>query len=150
MIDRTTHRKAYDKWLTKRWDSKQRNIEFNLTFTEWYNWWLSNGIDKNIESNHSMCMCRKGDVGPYSLDNIYFATRATNTSHARQNKPRSQKGELNPMFGRCAEFNTNSRKIQTPFGTFASLNSAAEFLQISGEGVRGRIKRKPQEYSYID
>jgi len=150
MNDRTTHKKAYDRWLIKKWESKKRNIEFNLTFQEWYDWWKSNGIDKNIDSTHNLCMCRYDDVGPYSLDNIYFATRAKNTSDARKNKPRSQKGELNPMFGRRGELNPNSRPVKTPFGDFASLNQAAKHLKISSVGLSGRIKRNPQEYSYID
>jgi hypothetical protein len=66
-----------------KFNAKKRNIPFELTFDEWYNWWLSNGVDKSLPSvsrntQDELCMCRKQDLGPYSIDNIYCDTRENN------------------------------------------------------------------------
>ena len=81
----TTHPLALAKWkfAKHRAQSKYRGIEFNFSFKEWYDWWLSNGIDKNIDIKwvgpERPCMCRKGDDGPYEINNVYFATNSENT-----------------------------------------------------------------------
>lgn len=59
--------------------SRKRGIDFLLTFEEWREWWL---IDDRW-SNRGRCagqfvMARKGDAGPYSIDNIYLATSRQN------------------------------------------------------------------------
>jgi hypothetical protein len=62
--------------------AKFRNIQFNFTFEEWYNWWLSNGIDKNKNikwtGSNRPCMCRKNDIGPYDVSNVYFSNNVQN------------------------------------------------------------------------
>lgn len=81
------------KYQKHRAQSKFRGIDFLLTFEEWYNWWLQNGVDKNQDVKWTgkgrPCMCRKGDTGPYELNNIYFATNSDNakdlTKHGRLN-----------------------------------------------------------------
>ena len=63
--------------------AKFRNINFHFTFNEWYNWWLSNGIDKNTQnfSRHDSsrpCMGRNDDLGPYAPNNVYVVTQKQN------------------------------------------------------------------------
>jgi hypothetical protein len=75
------------KYARHRAQSKFRNIPFNLTFDEWYNWWLSNGVDKNqdpLPGTPRWCMCRINDQGPYALGNVYFADNAQNASDAHR------------------------------------------------------------------
>ena len=73
---------ALKKYKGHMYQSKVRGIDFQLTFDEWYNWWLSNGIDKNLSIKwigaNRLCMCRYKDIGPYSLNNIYCATNSQN------------------------------------------------------------------------
>jgi hypothetical protein len=57
---------------------------WTLTFDEWYNWWLEQGVDKNLSgeqySKHSLILVRKDLTLPYSIDNIIAMTRGvTNT-----------------------------------------------------------------------
>lgn len=104
-----------------------RNIPFLLTFDEWYNWWLSNGIDKNAPANKSLktgadpCMCRKNDSGPYELSNIFFATRSFNIKNA-PNK---------------------NKAVQTPDGVFATIKEAAKHYNITDMGMIWRLKNTP-------
>jgi len=75
------------KYNKHKAQAKFRNIDFNIIFDDWYNWWLSNGVDKNVNTEwpggDRPCMCRYGDQGPYELDNIYYAT---NSQNARDNQ----------------------------------------------------------------
>jgi len=87
--------KAKQRYSSQRSRAKDRNIPFNLTFQEWYQWWLSNGVDKDISngpySSTTLCMCRFNDVGPYELTNIYCDTVSNNATRP---------GTANPMYGK--------------------------------------------------
>lgn len=57
---------------------------WQISFEEWYAWWLSHGVDKNLSgpeyTRHSLILVRKDESKPYSLDNITAMTRGkTNT-----------------------------------------------------------------------
>lgn len=119
--------------------SKARNIDFNLTFEEWYSWWIENGVDKNIPnsslSGDQPCMSRNGDTGPYSLDNIYYSTRRENVIYSRKNR------YYNNGTSKC-------KKIKTPLGIFESRKRASEILKVSPGRVSHLVKTKPEEYYY--
>ena len=70
----------------------ERNIEYKISFEEWYNWWLSNGVDKNVSTGwvrgNTKCMSRFGDKGPYSLDNIFVSTISQNSADAFPSRKR--------------------------------------------------------------
>jgi len=82
---------AKKKYSRHRAQSKFRNIEFKFTFEEWYDWWLSHGIDRNIDvkwpGKDRPCMCRKNDQGAYEQSNVYFGTHVDNNAemHAAGN-----------------------------------------------------------------
>jgi hypothetical protein len=87
------------KYARHKAQSKFRNIPFLLTFDEWNNWWLSNGVDKNTVAHYSndkerFCMCRYGDIGAYELSNIYFADATENVSHRNNNKSLPKKAPV--------------------------------------------------------
>lgn len=68
--------------------AKTRGISWDLTFEQWLEWWGSD-LEKRGSCPESLQMCRKGDVGSYSLGNIYKGTRDENfkTGHkTRGNK----------------------------------------------------------------
>ena len=113
--------------------SKKRNIPFLLTFEEWDNWWLSNGIDKNLPTvrahGNTLCMCRYNDTGAYELSNIYCATNNQNTKE-RNNTQRH-------------------KRLSTPDGIFESRIAAAAYYQIDPATINHRMKRHPSEYFYL-
>lgn len=74
---------ARKKYARHKAQSKFRNIGFNFSFDDWYQWWLSNGIDKNQKDKwdpfNRPCMCRYNDSGPYEISNVYFSNNVENT-----------------------------------------------------------------------
>ena len=55
-----------------------RGIDWHLTWEQWLEWWGSD-ITKRGSMGNNLCMCRYGDKGSYSIDNIYKDTRANNS-----------------------------------------------------------------------
>ncbi len=125
------------RYREHRKGARNRNIEFNLTFDEWYQWWLSNGVDRNIpriNNGDTLCMCRNNDQGPYELGNIYCASKRQNTSDGHINNPYP---------------NGKRKAIQTPFGIFISKIEAAKSLGIDTTSISRRMKQDPDQYYYI-
>lgn len=94
------------KYARHKAQAKFRNIDFNFDFDTWYQWWLSNGIDKNIKVKwngaYRPCMCRIGDTGPYDINNVYLANHIENVSDAIKNKknnPRGARTDKNYRYG---------------------------------------------------
>lgn len=70
------------KFLKQKKKARKRNIEWQLTFEEWWNIWQHSGHwEERGKGKDSYCMCRKNDVGPYSIDNVYIETMLVNCSH---------------------------------------------------------------------
>ena len=130
---------SYYKYGKHKRDAINRNIPFLILYQDWYDWWLSNGIDKNIKqpplNKHTLCMCRYNDIGAYQLDNIYCATLSQNQKDARK---------FNPNFG-----NTRSKPFHTPYGNFPSRKSASLNLNI-GLGKLSILQRtQPNDFYYL-
>lgn len=115
--------------------ANRRSISFNLTFEEWYHWWLSNGIDKNLPTvntnKHTLAMCRFNDTGPYNLSNIYCATISQNSKDAKPTPP------------------NKSKMICTPKGIFESKISAAKAYGLDSSAISYRLKKYPSEFYYL-
>lgn len=132
---------AKQRFQTHRSNAKTvRKIEFNLTFTEWYDWWLSHGVDKNIDTRSDLCMCRFNDEGPYALDNIYLGTRSQNIADSFKNNRHENKR---------TDYTGNHKPLKTPDGIFNSRKEAARYYNVSPEALNYRVKTNPN-YSYID
>lgn len=121
----------------------KRGIPFELTFAEWYLWWMSVGVNKNTPQVHGrgtsvqnhreqLCMCRLGDSGPYSLANIYPGTRGQNSTLRNQ-----------------LQANRTGRRVRTPLGDFDSISQAARAAGVKYHAIVRRIRRQPQDYQYI-
>lgn len=120
--------------------AKLRGIDFKLTFDEWNNWWLANGIDKNyptVKGGSRPCMSRFNDTGPYSLNNIFLSTISKNMKDSNF----LLKKEISKR---------NSRKVSTPNGVFDSKIKAATHYGIRSSSFDYWMKREPNKYFYID
>ena len=130
------HNKARERFKWHRNSSKKRGIEFQFSFEEWYNWWLSNGIDKNqptVSTNsNTLCMCRFNDEGPYSVDNVYCATISQNSKDAT---PIPHDGK--------------KKRLQTPKGIFESRIAAAQAYHLDPAAITYRVKKFPKEFYYL-
>ena len=126
--------KAKERYKWHRNTAKKRNISFEFAFEEWYNWWLSNGVDKNNPTQptngKTLCMCRYGDIGPYNLKNVYCATNSQNTMDARGG-------------------GSNNKNIQTPAGIFISRKAAAEYYQVDPSAITYRMHKDSTNWFYL-
>lgn len=122
-------------YQNKKREAKTRNIEFKLTFQEYYEWFLIQGIDKNIPqklNKHAWCMCRFNDTGPYELGNIYLDTMENNSRFGAFTQKYIKKIKIDHSH-RCV-------KVITPDGVFESVRAAANYYDIDRSGLRYRIK----------
>lgn len=131
-------KKAIAYYKAQKNSAESRDISFELTFDEWYNWWLKHGIDKNFSqgkrTKDTLCMCRYGDVGPYSLDNIYCATASQNSKDMTANN-----SAFHPK-----------RKISTPQGIFDSITNWSKVVGKTPGAFASRRKKYPNDYKYLD
>lgn len=59
-------------------NARRRHIEFKFTLKEWLSIWGDRWGQRGVGGD-ALVMCRFGDVGPYSSDNVYIATCGENS-----------------------------------------------------------------------
>ena len=69
-------------FASQKRNAHKRGIAWELTLGQWWAIWKTSGHWEQRGRGNGYMMCRKGDTGPYSVDNIYIATGVENTSHA--------------------------------------------------------------------
>lgn len=71
--------------------AKKRGIDFLLTFDQWLSWWQDTGkLELRGKRRGEYQMCRIGDTGPYSIENIYCDTVSNNSGLTNLGRPRNQ------------------------------------------------------------
>ncbi len=61
--------------------AKQREIEFNLTFDQWYSIWVESGhYEDRGKRIGQYCMSRCGDKGAYEVGNVFIQLHSKNVS----------------------------------------------------------------------
>ena len=76
-------RRARRAFLKQRWRSRERGLTFAFSFEDWLAWWLID--DRWVQrgrGGNRLCMCRRGDRGPYSESNVYVGTFRDNARSA--------------------------------------------------------------------
>lgn len=61
---------------------RRRNIEWKLTLPEWWGIWQASGRWAERGVGRGYMMCRRGDVGPYAVGNVYIGPGVENLSAA--------------------------------------------------------------------
>jgi DNA-binding transcriptional regulator YiaG len=101
-----------------------RGVEWNLTFEQWYKIWVDSGhLDERGQGRDKYCMGRKGDVGPYSIDNVEIITNRENLSQSIINGV-TRKGSRNPAAKVTKE---DVRFIRENYGKIPRKELAAKF-----------------------
>lgn len=72
------------KFQNIRQAAKTRGIVWNLTFDEWFSFWMKSGHWEE-RGLYGYQMCRFGDDGPYAIGNIYIAHHTQNKKDAYTN-----------------------------------------------------------------
>lgn len=75
--DKTSSSMAY---LNQRGSASCRGISWEISFEEWLRIWVESGFfSKRGRGKNRYCMCRKNDVGPYKIGNVFIATVQENS-----------------------------------------------------------------------
>lgn len=145
--------KAKNAYYGHRCAARRRNIPFQLTFDEWYNWWLSQGVDKSLKqppkSANTLCMCRIGDIGPYSLSNIYCDSLSNNALSAWTNGKCSIFNNQQRQLGRANAAIINSKPVSTPYGIFPSRSLAIKHYNTTVGIFKMWMRTKSDEFYYL-
>lgn len=80
--------------------AKQRQIEWRLSFDDWWNIWQESGHwEERGDSKGKYCMSRYGDTGPYSVENVYINKFEDNTKEVYDRNGVNEKGQFNEKQG---------------------------------------------------
>jgi hypothetical protein len=77
-----------ERYLVQRNQAKNRGIDFNLTFDEWWKLWEPYWAERG---KGKLVMCRTLDCGPYEVGNVRIDTHQSNMQEW-QDIRRSQNG----------------------------------------------------------
>lgn len=80
-------------WHSQRRTAMTRKIPWEISLWDWWMVWQASGKWEQRGRGRGYMMCRKGDQGPYSLDNVYIATGAHNASLAHQLREKPARDE---------------------------------------------------------
>ena len=72
------------KYSCHKGKAKKRQIPFELTFEEWYDIWQQSGKwEERGCKKGQYVMSRKGDIGPYTKENVFIQLHGKNVSEAQ-------------------------------------------------------------------
>lgn len=94
-----TRHKATLAYAQHKKNSGQRGIEFLITFPQWWGVWQKSGKWAQRGRGQGYVMARTGDVGPYTVGNVYICTQSQNSKDSFIKTPghvRAAKAAMNP------------------------------------------------------
>jgi hypothetical protein len=87
--------KPQTRYIQQKCQADQRNIEWLFTFESWWKMWEESGKwNERGRKTGQYCMARKGDIGPYSPDNVDIILVTRNSSDAHKNGRISYSGRV--------------------------------------------------------
>ena len=169
---------AKTKYTTHKSNAKRRGIEFNLTFEQWFDIWEKSGKwDERGRSANKYCMCRVGDTGSYSVNNVFIGQGKHNVSdgnigkidseETKRRKSQAAKGRphdyakgINNVMHRpeikaklseaiSGSKHYRAKAVQTPFGMFLSGIEASKALNIPKPTVYWKCKYQKDGWSFL-
>lgn len=115
----------------QRVNAAQRGVEWGFNFWEWWQVWERSGKWRFRGRGQGWVMCRKGDVGPYSVSNVFIAPARHNTSESNHKKSDMPIGVIARKLSFAAiRFINNKRHYRGGFET--SEGAHAEYLRWGG------------------
>lgn len=97
-------------YASQRQNAKIRGIEWNLTLWQWWTIWQESGKWERRGRGQGYAMCRHGDVGPYSVDNVFIGTSRENSSRPDSKKSGLPIGVVKTTQGKFAAWRCVSGK----------------------------------------
>lgn len=84
---------------TQRKNARERGIEWEMTFDEWWTIWRPYYHMRGRGTNE-LCMAREGDQGAYKVGNVYLTTHLGNSSdyHGPRREAKKAQQERNQRY----------------------------------------------------
>lgn len=79
-------RKPIVAYRQQRNNAKYRGIAWEFNVWQWWMLWQESGHWEQRGRGAGYVMCRRGDTGPYSPDNVFIATARENSSKSKHKK----------------------------------------------------------------
>jgi hypothetical protein len=91
-------RQPIGAFIAQKRTAKMRGIAWGLTLWQWWTIWQESGRWEERGRGSGYMMCRKGDAGGYTADNVFIATGRHNSScqSNRENRPPTGVSEIRP------------------------------------------------------
>jgi len=70
----------------QRQSAKTRGIGWELSLWQWWSIWQTSGHWEQRGRGQGYVMCRKGDIGPYAVGNVFIATARENIATSKNKK----------------------------------------------------------------
>lgn len=105
-------------FISQRGNAHRRGIGWELNFWQWWKIWEQSGRWHQRGRGRGYVMCRRGDVGPYALGNVFIATAIENVSTGNRRKTDLPTGVSQRGKRFYAQTRINGEHIN--LGTFAS------------------------------
>lgn len=132
---------ALRRYRDQRGRCLRRGQAWEMSFDQWYQWWLSQGQDKNYPENSDQMRSAGPNRGAMHRIDPALPWSVTNIEH------RSQAGaRRNPAA--VDQHNVRSRPVITPQGEFASVAAAARYYGIQPASMWHRLQDRPEIYHY--
>jgi hypothetical protein len=120
---------------SQRRNAAKRGIPFELTFAQWWQIWQDSGKWAQ-RGRTGYVMCRKGDVGPYAVGNVFIASSSFNALTAARLYKKSG-------LPKGVSFNRGkyvAKHCQKHLGRFATREAAsAAYLAAINEKLMGEV-----------
>jgi hypothetical protein len=124
-------------FVSQRCNATRRGVSWEMGLTQWWMVWQQSGHwDSRGRHAHAYCMCRKGDVGPYAVGNVFIGRFRENSSICPRKKSGLPMG-VRPQTGSrnfSAKRRINGREVC--LGSYATPKQAHAAYLASVDGVR--------------
>jgi hypothetical protein len=135
-------------------NAKARGIEFLFTYEQWFDWWVVSGkLKQRGKGRGKYCMMRKGDVGPYSIDNVFCGTNERNASDCHLGSKRTKATRIKMSESHKGLFagdkNPRAKTVCSPHGIWSTAKEAAKYLGVSPATVERRCKNQKLGFAYL-
>lgn len=130
---RAAPKRARSAYCQQKRNAGTRGIEWRMNFAEWWSVWKLSGKWEQRGRGAGYVMGRKGDSGPYSIENVYVCTASQNVKDGYIWKPAHlRKRRLR---------NGKPPAVYEYAGKALPLHMWAQETGISANTLNGRIKR---------
>lgn len=175
MSTKDLYRKAFTQHKS---NAAQRGVAFLFTFEQWRDWWIATGKwDQRGRGRGKFCMRRIGDIGSYSIDNVFCGTNEENVrdgnlgkrlsestkalmSKAHKGKPHPwSAGANSPMHRPEVKAKLSAaisggkhyaaKMVGTPHGIWDSATECAKSLQMPIPTVNWRCQHNKLGFAYL-